>query len=66
MTAPAWIILDRSLSASTGMCESVAPDLIESCDDGALVVLQSDVPADQFELASTAARSCPTPALRVD
>ena len=66
MTSAARIVVDRSLCASTGICESVAPNVFEIGDDGALVVLQPDVPADDLELARRAARSCPTRALRVD
>jgi ferredoxin len=63
--AAARITVDESLCASTGMSESVAPHLFEVGDDGALVVLQPDVPADLVEDARAAARSCPTRALAV-
>ena len=66
MTASAHISVDRSRCASTGICESIASDVFEIGEDGALVVLQPDVPADLLEPARTAANSCPTRALTVD
>ena len=67
MTAPASarVEVDTSLCASTGMCESVAPDLFEIDDDGELVVLRPEPSGEQVERAQAAARSCPTRALRV-
>ena len=63
--AGARVTVDESLCASTGMCESVAPQLFEIGDDGALHVLQPEVPADLVALARSAASSCPTRALKV-
>lgn len=68
MTAPAEaarVQVDTTLCASTGMCESVAPELFEIDDDGGLVVLVPALPADQVAAAQAAARACPTRALRV-
>lgn len=61
----ARIVVDESLCASTGLCESVAPELFEIGDDGALLVLVPDLPADRVELARAAARTCPTRALSI-
>ncbi len=58
-------VVDRSLCASTGMCEMVAPDLFEIDDDGELVVLVQELPDDRVEQARAAARACPTRALSV-
>ena len=61
----ARVEVDTGLCASTGMCESVAPDLFEVADDGSLVVLQVELPEARVADARAAARSCPTRALRI-
>ena len=61
----ARIVVDESLCASTGLCESVAPELFEIGDDGALLVLVPDLSADRVGLARAAARTCPTRALSI-
>jgi ferredoxin len=67
VTAPAAVrvVVDTRLCASTGMCESVAPDVFEIGDDGALVVHHELVPAELVDAAREAARCCPTRALSV-
>ncbi len=62
---PARIDVDTSLCQSTGMCESVAPELFEIDDDGELVVLHAEPPTELLAKAEQAARSCPTRALKV-
>lgn len=57
--------VEPTLCASTGMCESVAPELFEIDDDGALQVLARVLTDGQVERARAAARACPTRALRV-
>ncbi|MCW2607498.1 MAG: Ferredoxin [Frankiales bacterium] len=64
-TAQAQVQVDTTLCASTGMCESVAPELFEIDDDGALQVLVPQLAGAQVERAREAARACPTRALRV-
>lgn len=61
----ARVSVETTLCASTGMCESVAPELFEIDDDGALQVLQPELADAQVERAREAARACPTRALRV-
>ena len=38
------VVVDRSRCSSIGMCEAIAPDLFEIGPDGALHILQDDVP----------------------
>ena len=61
----ASVQVDRSLCASTGTCEMIAPDLFEISDDGDLIVLADPVPDDQVDAARKAARECPTRALKI-
>ncbi|MCU1693352.1 MAG: 3Fe-4S ferredoxin [Frankiales bacterium] len=57
------IVLDEGKCSSIGMCESVAPDVFEVGDDGALVVLAPEQPADRRALIEEAVAACPTGAL---
>ncbi len=57
------IVLDESRCSSIGMCESVAPDVFEVGDDGALTVLQPEQPAERRALMQEAVAACPTGAL---
>ena len=60
------IVLDESKCSSLGMCESVAPDVFEVGDDGALQVLQPTPPADRRALVEAAVAACPTAALSIE
>ena len=57
------IVLDPAKCSSIGMCESVAPDVFEIGDDGALTVLAPEQPEDRRSLVQEAVASCPTGAL---
>ena len=57
------IELDQSKCSSIGMCESVAPDVFEVGDDGALAVLEPEQPAERRALMQDAVAACPTGAL---
>ncbi|MCW2607012.1 MAG: 3Fe-4S ferredoxin [Frankiales bacterium] len=57
------IVLDPSKCSSIGMCESVAPDVFEVGDDGALTVLQPEQPDSRRALMQEAVAACPTGAL---
>jgi ferredoxin len=59
------ILVDYSKCASTGMCESFAPDFFEVDDGGDLTVLIEDVPDDRREEVEQAVEGCPTAALRL-
>lgn len=56
------IVVDRGRCTGIGICESIAPDVFEVGDDGALVVLRQQV-IDGGELVAEAVRSCPAMAL---
>lgn len=57
------IVLDQRKCSSIGMCESVAPDVFEVGDDGALTVLEPEQPDSRRELVEDAVAACPTGAL---
>jgi ferredoxin len=56
------VTVDQSRCTGIGVCESIAPDVFEVGDDGALLVLQETV-ADEDTLVAEAVRSCPARAL---
>ena len=60
------IVLDESKCSSLGMCESVAPEVFEVGDDGALTVLNATPPEDQRALMEEAVAACPTNALSIE
>ena len=60
------IVLDESKCSSLGMCESVAPEVFEVGDDGALNVLNATPPEDQRALMEEAVAACPTNALSIE
>ncbi len=60
------IVLDESKCSSLGMCESVAPDVFEVGDDGALTVLAWTPPEDRRALMEEAVAACPTGALSIE
>jgi len=60
------IVLDESKCSSLGMCESVAPEVFEVGDDGALTVLNPSPPEDQRALMEEAVAACPTAALSIE
>ncbi|MDQ6838571.1 MAG: ferredoxin [Actinomycetota bacterium] len=60
------IVLDENTCSSLGVCESIAPDVFEIGDDGALTVLNSSPPEDQRALIEEAVTSCPTGALSLE
>ena len=59
------IVHDPNRCATTGICESIAPDLFEVSDDGVLIV-KDPQPSDELRaLATEALEACPTSALRI-
>ncbi|MDP3714048.1 MAG: ferredoxin [Mycobacteriales bacterium] len=60
------IVLDESKCSSLGMCESVAPEVFEVGDDGALNVLNATPSEDQRALMEEAVAACPTSALSIE
>lgn len=60
------IVLDENKCSSLGMCESVAPEVFEVGDDGALTVLNTTPPEDQRARMEDAVAACPTAALSIE
>lgn len=60
------IVVDRTRCASIGMCESVAPDVFEIGDDGALAILQENPGEERRAEIETACMDCPTQALSIE
>jgi ferredoxin len=62
------IAVDGSLCSGHGRCYSVAPDLLQSDDDGFVSIKGTtmEVPAGQEELARRAADWCPEQAITVE
>jgi len=59
------VFVDRSRCSSIGMCEAIAPDLFEIGPDGALHILQTDVPESRRADVEQACSDCPTQALSI-
>jgi ferredoxin len=60
------IVLDESKCSSLGMCESVAPDVFEVGDDGALAILDPTPADDRRAEMEEAVAACPTGALSIE
>lgn len=60
------IIVDRTKCSSIGMCEAIAPDIFEIGPDGALAIVQSDIPEDRRADLERACQDCPTQSLSID
>ncbi|HSP39703.1 MAG TPA: ferredoxin [Frankiaceae bacterium] len=60
------LVLDENKCSSLGMCESVAPDVFEVGEEGALTIVNSHPPEAQRELMEEAVEACPTGALSIE
>jgi ferredoxin len=58
------ITADRDVCIGAGMCVMSAPEVFDQDDDGVVVVLEADVPAEHAAAAARAVASCPSGALR--
>ena len=56
---------DRDVCIQAGNCVMVADSLFDQDDDGIVVVLVDDVPADEQDKAAEAVRLCPSQALTI-
>lgn len=54
------VVVDRNRCTGIGICDSIAPDIFEVGDDGALIVHGDDFDSEQV---AEAVRSCPARAL---
>ena len=59
------IAADRDVCIQAGNCVMVADTLFDQDDDGIVVVLVQDVPADQEDKAREAVKLCPSQALTI-
>jgi len=60
------VIVDYGRCTGLGICESMAPDIFEVNDDGALVLLKEDITDDELQAVEEAVSGCPTEALRIE
>ena len=58
------VIADRDVCIGAGMCVMSAPEVFDQDDDGVVVVVQAEVPAEHAAAAARAVASCPSGALR--
>ncbi len=58
------IAADRDLCIGAGMCVMTAEEVFDQGDDGIVVVLEVEVPAEHADAAARAVASCPSGALR--
>lgn len=59
------VTVDMNRCESSGMCTSIAPEIFELGDDGALVVLEPNPTADLAEQLRAAVDCCPVEAISV-
>ena len=55
---------DRDACIGAGMCVMTAEEVFDQGDDGIVVVLEVEVPAEHAAAAARAVASCPSGALR--
>lgn len=58
------IAADRDVCIGAGMCVMTAEQVFDQDDDGIVVVLEPEVPAEHADAAARAVASCPSGALR--
>jgi ferredoxin len=56
---------DREICIQAGNCVMVADSLFDQDDDGIVVVLVDDIPADEADKAVEAVKLCPSQALTI-
>ena len=55
---------DRDVCIGAGMCVMTADEVFDQGDDGIVMVLEVEVPAEHADAAARAVASCPSGALR--
>jgi ferredoxin len=60
------VVVDFVKCTGLGICESMAPDIFEVNDDGALVLIKEDITDDELQAVEEAVAGCPTEALRIE
>jgi ferredoxin len=58
--------VDRERCVSSGVCESLAPEVFELDDDGVLQVLREEPGGDQLDEVRDAVQQCPARALALE
>ena len=58
------ITADRDVCIGAGMCVMTAPEVFDQDDDGIVVLLEGEIPAEQADAAVRAVANCPSGALR--
>jgi ferredoxin len=58
------ITADRDVCIGAGMCVMTAEEVFDQDDDGIVVVLEVEVPAEHADAAARAVASCPSGAVR--
>lgn len=59
------VAADREVCIGSGMCLLTAPVVFDQDDDGLVVLLAADVPAEEADAARRAVAQCPSGALSV-
>jgi ferredoxin len=60
------VYADRDVCIQAGNCVMVADDLFDQDDDGIVVVLVDNIPADEEDKAREAVKLCPSQALSIE
>lgn len=61
------LIVDTEVCVGAGQCTLTAPEIFDQRDDdGTVILLQPEPPADLHDAARKAATLCPTQAIRVE
>jgi ferredoxin len=58
------VTANRDVCIGAGMCVMSAPEVFDQDDDGVVVLLEVEVPAEHADAAARAVASCPSGALR--
>ena len=59
------ITADTDTCLASGQCAMLAPDTFSQTDDGTVVVLNDQPPADQHDVVRQAVLTCPSGAIRL-
>jgi len=60
------IVTDPDRCTGNGLCMAHAPELFDQSEDGTVIVLQENPPAELEEAARRAAMHCPTEAITLE
>ena len=60
------VLVDRERCVGSGVCESLAPEVFEVDDDGALVVHKPEPADEELDVVRDAVQQCPARALALE